>query len=65
MNHPRPFCCYSRLGFAKAVYDSEEEAQAAIERGREKYGDPPMEPYACKVNAGYWHIRRIRAQEHA
>lgn len=63
--HPRPWCCHSRLGKAKAVYGTPEEAEAARVWAEKHYKDGPMEVYECRVKPGRWHVRKVRAKREA
>lgn len=63
--HPRPWCCYSRLGKAKAVYPTTERAEAARVWAERHYKDGPMEIYECQVNPGHWHVRKVRPDKEA
>lgn len=57
IKHKKPWCCYSKLGMAKASYNSREEAESVIANY-----DTPQEAYKCRVNKGKWHIRAKRVR---
>lgn len=57
IKHTKPWCCYSRLGMAKAVYESREAAELVIASH-----DTPQEAYRCRINKGKWHIRAKRVR---
>lgn len=65
VQHVKPYCCYSRLGKAKAAYPTVAAAEKAIARGHRKYGDEPMEVYECQVQPGRYHVRKQRTQKDA
>lgn len=60
--HPRPWCCYSRLGKAKPSYATKEQAQQRADWAQKHYGDE-LEVYPCSVHAGRWHVRKARPAE--
>lgn len=62
IRHSRPWCCYSRLGKAKASYGTLEEAHKALEWAEKQYGET-LEVYSCQVNNGRWHVRKARARD--
>lgn len=63
IRHTRPSCCHSRLGKAKKTWPTRAAAEKAIQRGRKKYGDEPMEVYPCQVQPNRWHVRKKREKK--
>lgn len=52
-------CCYSRLGRAKARYQSRADAEEKCRDALAKRGHH-VEVYECTVHKGTFHLRRVR-----